>query len=101
MSITKNKEQINYQVKVTNARPIEGKDGRYSFNANVNGVNIDGFILQEYVNKDGNEGTMVCMPQRKGKDKDGKDAYYNIVWFPISKELKEDIIRQVGDIINK
>lgn len=94
MAIQKKESKRVYEVKVTSAREI--KSGRYGFNADVNGISISGFMFIEYTNKEGKAGTMISMPQQKGKE----DKYYNTVWFPISKELKEDIEKQISDLIN-
>lgn len=93
-------KKYNYEVVVTRAKEV--KEGRVVFDATVNGVSVSGFVYIEYTTKEGNEGTMISFPSVKGKKKDenGKDVYYNTVWFPISNELKENIIKQLEDKIS-
>lgn len=98
---TNNKEQENkvtYTVKVKSVRKVKDKR-RYIFSASVNGVHIEGLALQEYTNKEGKENSMVCYPSVKGKDREGKEKYFNTVWFPVTAEMKDDIERQIGDLL--
>lgn len=86
-------EKINYIVEVTRAKEI--KEGRVVFDAKVNGISISGLSYQEYKTKDGAEGSLISMPSQKGKD----GNYYNICWFPVSKELKENIVAQLENLL--
>jgi hypothetical protein len=54
---------------------------------------VDDFWL-EYMTKEGKDGTLISFPSYKNKDK-----YYNHVWFPISAELKADIIAQIEKLV--
>lgn len=94
------KERIEYKVKVTRV-VLTDSDKRVLFDADVNGVSISGFGFCEYENQQHVKGTMVQFPQRKGKDGNGADKYYKIVWFPVSRELKEDIEKQICKFINE
>lgn len=100
-STAENNEKVtcSYEVKVTRAKEV--KEGRVLFDANVNGVNISGLAYVEYKNSKGEENTLISFPAQKGKNKDenGKDIYYNTVWFPISKELKANIIEQLEKLV--
>lgn len=104
MAFTTNKEaekpatdsHINYEVKVLSAKIINEK--RVLFTANVNGIKIDGFALVEYTNQKEETNYLVQYPSRKGL-KDGKEAYFNTVWFPISKELRKNIVEQIFSLI--
>lgn len=58
----------------------------------VKGVTIYGMSLRHYKNDKG-EGDIIGFPSRKSKE--GK--YYNEAWFPISAELKADIIKKVEE----
>lgn len=88
------KERIEYKVKVTRV-VLTDSEKRVLFDADVNGVSISGFGFCEYENQQHVKGTMVQFPQRKGNDK-----YYKIVWFPVSRELKDDIEKQICAIID-
>lgn len=90
------KQDINFDIKVTKAKVIS--EGRVNFNIVVNGVSIYGMHLVEYTNKDGQPGTLINFPQWKG-EKDGQTTYNNYCFFPISKELKEDIIKKIDEVI--
>lgn len=95
-----NNETVKVVVKVKRVYFLEEKR-RYLFDAVVNGVFVEGLALQEYTNKEGKDGSMICYPSRKGKDKDGKEKYFNTVWFPVSKELKDSIEVQIGELLEK
>lgn len=98
-------ERINYDCKVIKAREIS--DECAAFDMKVNGVTIYGCFARFYTNAAGEEGTMITLPQYKalGKnnepvlDENGKQKYYSHVFFPISKEQREDIIRQVDELL--
>lgn len=95
--ISKNEETkktVTYNVEVTKARAI--KTGTYAFDMVVNGITVhDCFYKEGISEKTGKEYNIVSTPTYKGKD--GK--YYNIVWFPISKELTENIAQQISKLI--
>lgn len=91
-------ERQVYNVEVTKVF-LTDSDKRVLFNAKVNGVSIESFGFIEYTNKEGQTGYMVQYPSRKYKNKEGKDAYSNTVWFPISKELRDDIKAQIDKIL--
>lgn len=81
--------KVDYSVKVLNAKAV--KDGRAVFDMEVNGVKIYGCWFTEYKNKEGKDGTIVSFPSYKGNN----GTYYSHAWFPISKELKDDIQKQI------
>lgn len=93
------KECIEYHVKVTRV-VLTDSEKRVLFDADVNGVSISGFGFCEYENQQHVKGTMVQFPQRKGKDGNGTDKYYKIVWFPVSRKLKDNIEKQICAIID-
>lgn len=72
-------------------RAAEVKENRVLFDIKVKGISISSMVLQHYTNKEGVEGDMISFPQYKGKN----DKYYTYAWFPISKEMKEQIIEKV------
>lgn len=81
--------KVDYSVKVLNAKAV--KDGRAVFDMEVNGVKVYDCWFTEYKNKEGKDGTMVSFPSYKGNN----GTYYSHAWFPISKELKDDIQKQI------
>lgn len=78
-----------FTVKVT--RVHQFSEQKIAFDCIANGINISGMMYIEYVTKEGKEGTMIAFPQKQGSD--GK--YYNHCWFPISPDLKAEIIGQI------
>lgn len=88
--------KVDYIVKVLNAKVINEK--RVLFSANVNGIKIDGFALIEYENQQKETNYLVQFPSRKG-NVNGEDKYFNVVWFPISKELRKNIVDQIFSLI--
>lgn len=88
--------KYSYTVEVTSAKVIN--DNRVIFNAVVNGIKIDGFALVEYTNQKKETGYLIQFPSHKVV-KDGKESWFHTVWFPISKELRENIKNQVISLI--
>lgn len=86
-------KKVVYTAKVLRAKEI--KEGTIAFDMEVNGVKINGCFYREYTNKKGEEGVMISYPSRKGSN----DEYYDICWFPMSKELREDIIKQLEELV--
>ena len=72
-------------------------DKKIRFNARVNGVTIYGMQYIEYVTKEGNPGSMIVPPSYKGNN----EQYYNNCWFPISTELKADIMKQLEALLQQ
>lgn len=89
----KNETKVDYKVEILTAKAV--KDGRAVFDMNVNGVKIYGCWFTEYTNKDGQAGTMVSFPSYKGNN----GTYYSHAWFPVSKELKDDIEKQIEKLL--
>ena len=92
--------QTTFIVEVTKVM-LTDSNKRVMFDAKVNGVSIRGFGFLYYTNSDNVENTMIQFPQRKGKDDKGKDKYFNIVWFPVSRDLRKNIEEQITNIINQ
>lgn len=88
-----NEAKREYDCVVTRAKEI--KEGTVAFDMEVNGVKVYGCWYKEGTNKDGKEYQIVSLPQKKGKD----GVYYSIVWFPMSKEVKESIIAQLQKLV--
>ena len=94
---TENTAKVTYEVKVTRAHAFDKEQHQISFDIEVNGVSISNMRAVDYVNKEGKEGTMVNFPDRKGKD----GNFYNYCFFPISKELRENILDQIAEILQE
>jgi len=91
--------EVSYDIKVLSAKVTAA--GKVTFNLLVNGVTIYFMSLIEYKNAEGEEGTFISFPQyasNKTGD-DGKKVYLNYAWFTITKEMKEDIIKQIDEIL--
>lgn len=84
---SKEEKKMNYDVTVTHVRV---KDKKVLFDLVVNGVTIYNMVYREYKNKQGDEGTMLTFPSYKNGDK-----YYNNVFFPIYKEIKDFIVKEI------
>lgn len=65
-------------------------DDLVMFDCKVRGIQIYGMSCRHYKNDKG-EGDIIGFPSRKSKE--GK--YYNEAWFPISAELKEEIVQHI------
>ena len=87
-----NQESKQFEVKVTRAREV--KEGSVAFDMEVNGITVYGCWYNEYKTKEGKDGTMISFPSYKNGDK-----YYNHVWFPIPKELKDNIVAQIEKLV--
>lgn len=85
-------EGIKYDIKVQDARVLNEKTAACSLF--VNGVIIHNVIIYEYTNKNGETKTGINMPSSKNGDK-----YYDLVFFPLSKEHKDAIIKAVYDAL--
>lgn len=104
MAIKKNATQVATgtenkavsEIKVLKCRSIN--DTTYAIDIEVNGIKIYGCFYREGV-KDGREWSLVSLPQTKGKDSTGATKYYDIVWFPISKDMVKDVAKQIETMI--
>lgn len=84
----KQEPRTEFACEVIRAKKFD--DGRIVFDLQVNGIVIHGMRYIEYVTKDGKPGSMLSFPSYKKDDK-----YWTHVWFPISRELQEDIEKQI------
>lgn len=82
-----------YECIVTRAKEI--KEGTVSFDMEVNGVKVYGCWYKEGTSSNGKEYQIVNLPQEKGNDR----KYYSIAWFPMSKEVRENIIEQLQKLV--
>lgn len=92
-SAKKTQERIDYKVEVTHAKEI--KDGVVAFDMKVNGVTIYGMFYREYTTKEGKEGDMISFPSQKADN----GNYYSHAWFPVSNDLKMDIVKQLAHML--
>lgn len=91
-------EKIDYVVKVLKAKDFSKDsklDTNVAFDMEVNGIKIYGCWLKEGTSKKGKDYSLVSLPSKKGSD----DNYYNVAWFPISKELVEEIRDQIVEML--
>lgn len=83
-------------IKVLKCRPV--KDNTYAIDIEVNGIKVYGCFYREGV-KDGKEWSLISLPQTKGTDSTGAVKYYDIVWFPISKDTVKDVAKQIESML--
>lgn len=83
-----------YTYTISNVKEVT--DTMVSFRMVINGITIYGMKVIKYKSKKtGEEGMMVSFPSRKGSD--GK--YYNELTFPITKDMSDDIIKKVLEVL--
>lgn len=87
---------------VTGARELtfEGKSTCMA-DVTINGIKIYGCKAITYTDKEGKDHDFVSFPQRKGKDKDGNDKWYSVVYVPLSQEDSQHIAQAIYDAIDK
>jgi DNA-binding cell septation regulator SpoVG len=88
-------ERTVFDCKVTRVR--ETQNGAIYFDMTVNGVCISECRYVEYKTKEGKDGQMISFPSYQSKK---NQKWYNYVWFPISKELRESIEVQISDLLD-
>ena len=88
-------DQPKFEYHVEVLKVTSRKEKKINFNARVNGVTIYGMQYIEYVNKEGQPGSMIVPPSYKGSN----GQYYNNAWFPISRELKAEIEKQLDALL--
>lgn len=94
-SAEKQTDRIEYSCEVQDVKVIEGKADSYRFTLKVNGVTLYGMKDIAYTNKDGQPDSFIAFSGYKGNN----DKFYNNAWFPISRELKEEIERQIESLL--
>lgn len=92
---TSQQERTVFNCKVTRVR--ETQNGAIYFDMEVNGVCISELRYVEYKTKEGKDGQMISFPSYQSKK---NEKWYNYVWFPISKELRESIEVQISDLLD-
>lgn len=93
-------DKVEYKIRVDAARATKN-DSIIMIDLDVNGVKIKGCMLKEItVSKDGEKYKKgdTCYVVNFPSEKVG-DKYYNRVWFPVSNDNIEDIIRQVKELL--
>lgn len=90
-----NKEvKATYEVTVLRAKQFE--NGSVGFDMEVNGVKIyNCFARTVKSKKSGEDVDIIDFPQYKAKN----GEYYSYAFFPISFELKTDIINQINSLL--
>lgn len=77
-------------MKVSEVRIMPVKSGNGSTKAYVSITLDDVFAVNDIRIVEGKKGLFVALPNRKGKDKDGKEKYYDIC-NPTTAELRKEI----------
>ncbi|MBO7693776.1 MAG: hypothetical protein J6T10_14240 [Methanobrevibacter sp.] len=103
MAFTTKKESKKQEYNVIVERAIATKNENIVIIVlNVNGVKINNCILKKVtVSKDGpkykkgDECVILSFPSEKVKDN-----YYNLAWFPVTSEIKDDIVKQTNDLLD-
>lgn len=70
-------------------------DGNVSFSLLVNGIWISNMSIIN--NEKVKDGWFISFPSRKGRDKNGKDVYYNYAYFFIDDAVKA----KIGEMVQK
>lgn len=77
-------------MKVTEVRIMPVKSGNGSAKAYAS-ITLDGvFAVNDIRIVDGKNGLFVALPNRKGKDKDGNEKYYDVC-NPTTAELRKEV----------
>lgn len=99
MSLLNTNETTNetkYDYKDIIVKHVRTKEKKILFDLSVNGITIYNMVYREYKNNEGEEGVIIAFPSFKGDN----NKYFNHVWFPISKELKNTIITEITNAVN-
>ena len=89
-------QQQDYKVSILRATQFES--GSVGFDMEVNGIRIYNCIAKTVKSKKtGEEVDLIDFPSYKGKNGD----YYNYVWFNISFELRDEIIKKINDRLSE
>lgn len=87
-------------VKVIRAR--KANDKCVFFNAIVNDITIYDLSFVFFKDKEtGEEKSFISFPSTKYKDKAGNDAYFSLVRFTYTEGMKEDIYKQIIEMLKK
>lgn len=92
-TVTEEKNET-FSAKVTRAT-VTKNENRVCFDMTVNGIAISNCFMTIYTNKEGEENELINFPSTSFKNQKGEDVRKNYVWFPISKELRKDIRKQI------
>ena len=91
-------------MKVTEVRIMPVKSGNGSAKAYAS-IILDGvFAVNDIRIVDGKNGLFVALPNRKGKDKDGKEKYYDIcnpTTAELRKEINEAVIAKYNETVSQ
>ena len=61
-------------------------------------VTSEGFEMKNFKLVEGENGLFIGAPSQKGKDQDGNDKWFDMVWIP--KELNQELIELVSNHID-
>ena len=92
------KEEVKAIIEVQKFTPYKAEKGplRGFAVVKIGCVVIKGVQLLEYKEDD----FSISMPSEKGKDKDGKDAYYPLIWLDLgdksaNRKAYEDVTKEI------
>ena len=88
--------KVTVDVKVTRAVELKGKN-TVMFDCIANGITIYGMSLHQYTNGQGEKGFTINFPSRQDAQDPAK--YWKYAFFPITKELKDNIIDQIKKMV--
>lgn len=72
-------------------------EGFYSFDLKIFGLTVYNMGLKWY---EKGKKWFIAMPSRKGKDKNGADAYFNVVYIPLSDGDQDQLMKAVEVLID-
>lgn len=99
---TEKKETKHYDIKVIKAKDISPKGKcTIAFDMEVNGIKIYGCYYKEGKKENGEPWALVDLPSQPGKDSNGDNTYWSIVWFPIDKGMIEEIADKISFALDK
>ena len=61
-------------------------------------VTSEGFEMKNFKLVEGENGLFIGAPSQKGKDQDGNDKWFDMVWIP--KELNQSLLDLVGNQVD-
>lgn len=77
-------------MKVTNVRIMPLKNGTGATKGYASITLDEVFAVNDIRVMEGQKGLFISMPNRKGKDKDGNEKYFDIA-FPVNADLRKEI----------
>ena len=96
------KEEKKAIIEIVKFTPYKAEKGplRGFATVKIGCVVIKGVQLLEYKDNNGDPDYAISMPSEKGKDKDGKDAYFPLIWLDLgdksaNRKAYEDVTAEI------